>query len=86
MAQDELRSLQAAQGLPDYCRAAALASWQSLAAQGALAWADSHVDTRGRDLAYAGACVCVCQTDIGSALQRHHTAPLALKSFFHQEA
>ena len=56
MAVDELRSLQGSAGLPTYCRAAALASWQALAAQGAVAWVDSNLDTRGRDLAYAGAC------------------------------
>ena len=85
MAQDELRTIQTHKGLPEYCRAAALAAWQGLAAQGHVMWVDGQLESRGRDCAYAGVLLRVSEDTLEAGLREHPTCPEALWRFFHQE-
>ncbi len=54
MVWDEYRSIQAQRGAIAFSKPAAAAAWQSLPLSGLAAFADQHVEARGRDLSYAG--------------------------------
>jgi origin recognition complex subunit 4 len=54
MVWDEYRSIQGRRGAIGFCKQAAAAAWQALPLSGLAHYVDTNVESRGRDLSYAG--------------------------------
>ena len=62
MVWDEYRSIQGQRGAIAFSKEAAAAAWQGLPLSGLAHYTDANVESRGRDLSYAGGHACVFGT------------------------
>ncbi|KXZ46529.1 hypothetical protein GPECTOR_43g966 [Gonium pectorale] len=88
MVWDEYRSIQGQRGAIAFSKPAAAAAWQALPLSGLAAFADAHVEARGRDLSYAGTdCVTLLigHSDLDAGIRCHPHCPDAVTRFHMQE-
>ncbi|KAG2501344.1 hypothetical protein HYH03_001134 [Edaphochlamys debaryana] len=85
MAWDEYRSIQGQKGAIAFGKEAAAAAWQALPLSGLAHYSDANVESRGRDLAYAGVVLLLGAADLEAGIDRHPHCPDAVRRFFMQE-
>ncbi|GIL71786.1 hypothetical protein Vretimale_776 [Volvox reticuliferus] len=85
MAWDEYRSIQAHRGAIAFTKPAAAAAWQTLPLSGLAHFADTNVESRGRDLSYAGVVLLVGYSDLDRGIREHPHCPDAVQKFYLQE-
>ncbi|GLI63955.1 hypothetical protein VaNZ11_007121 [Volvox africanus] len=85
MAWDEYRSINAQRGAIAFSKQAAAAAWQTLPLSGLAHFADTNVESRGRDLSYAGVVLLVGYSDLDRGIREHPHCPDAVQKFYLQE-
>ncbi|GLC75328.1 hypothetical protein PLESTF_001624400 [Pleodorina starrii] len=85
MVWDEYRSIQGQRGAINFSKQAAAAAWQSLPLSGLAHYTDANVESRGRDLSYAGVVLLVGSSDLDRGIREHPHCPDAVTRFHMQE-
>ncbi|GFR42544.1 hypothetical protein Agub_g3451 [Astrephomene gubernaculifera] len=85
MVWDEYRSIQGGRGAIAFDKKAAAAAWQGLPLSGLAHYADANVETRGRDLSYAGVVLLVGSRELEEGIRKHPHCPDAVLKFHLQE-
>ncbi|EFJ52368.1 origin recognition complex subunit 4 [Volvox carteri f. nagariensis] len=85
MVWDEYRSIQGQRGAIAFSKQAAAAAWQALPLSGLGHYTDANVESRGRDLSYAGVMLLVGAPDLDRGIRQHPHCPDAVTRFHMQE-
>ncbi|KAG2449708.1 hypothetical protein HYH02_005235 [Chlamydomonas schloesseri] len=85
MVWDEYRSIQGQRGAIAFTKEAAAAAWQALPLCGLAHYSDAHLETRGRDLSYAGVVLLLGSAELEEGLRLHPHCPDAVTRFHMQE-